>query len=180
MRESTKFQISPIIFILIIFLFGVLFSVALFFHGLTNLTERIEIANSRFLTSYQIRYEQIINLHEKARSFTITENDNPIFNETSVALLNYQSVVTSEEKVLAVINLEQKLSELTIFIYEKEALYSNSEIQNILQNISATDANFLDQKDLYNVDLLAYNSYLEKFPANLISKFYGLQAKSTL
>lgn len=163
-------MLNPLLIIGIIF---VVLAVYLWFtyNSLVVLRERIKEALSGIDVQLKRRTDLIPNLVETVKGYA--KHEKGVFEEVTKARTSLMGAKTPHQKAEANNMLQETLKSLFAVAENYPTLRASENFGKLQEDLSDTENKISYSRQFYNSNVLAYNSKIKMFPANLIAKQLG-------
>jgi len=121
----------------------------------------------------QRRADLIPNLVETVKGFA--KQEQTVFGDIARARSALLSAGTPSEKIAANQQLDSAIGRLLVIVENYPQLKSNENFLRLQDELAGTENRIAVERKRYNDALQDYNSYLLKFPNNLIAGFAGFK-----
>jgi len=121
----------------------------------------------------QRRADLIPNLVETVKG--IAQQEQTVFGDIARARSALLSAGTPSEKIAANQQLDSALGRLLVIVENYPQLKSNENFLRLQDELAGTENRIAVERKRYNDALQDYNTYLLKFPNNLIASFAGFK-----
>src|SRR5215467_6950467 len=133
--------------------------------------EAVKAAWSQVDIVLQRRADLIPNLVETVKGIALQEQT--VFGDIAKARSQLLSAGTPSEKIAANQQLDGALGRLLVVVENYPQLKSNENFLRLQDELAGTENRIAVERKRYNDALQDYNTYLLKFPNNLIAGFAG-------
>lgn len=160
--------------ILLLVLIGIVFlAVALgtTYNQLVTRSQAVDNQWAQVETQYQRRFDLIPNLVESVKGIFQQEKD--VFTAIAEARTRYSGATTVNDKAEAATQLETGLGRLLAVIENYPELKSSATVQQLMDELAGTENRVSVERKRYNDQVQAYNTYIKRFPTNLVAKVFG-------
>jgi LemA protein len=121
----------------------------------------------------QRRADLIPNLVETVKGFA--KQEQTVFGDIARARSALLSAGTPSEKIAANQQLDNAIGRLLVIVENYPQLKSNENFLRLQDELAGTENRIAVERKRYNDALQDYNTYLLKFPNNLIARFAGFK-----
>ena len=167
----SKGLIVIIVLILIaLVLFGQYVSVR---NTLVTKNEAVKAAWSQVDIVLQRRADLIPNLVETVKG--IAKQEQTVFGDIAKARSQLLSAGTPSEKIAANQQLDGALGRLLAIVENYPQLKSNENFLRLQDELAGTENRIAVERKRYNDALQDYNTYIQKFPANIFARWAGFK-----
>ena len=136
------------------------------YNRIQSLDEGVDSAWAQVETVLQRRYDLIPNLVETVKGFAAQEKE--VLTEVTELRSRWAAAGTPAEKAEAAGGLERALGCLLLVSERYPDLKSNQNFLALQSQLEGTENRISVERRRYNEALKAYNSYVRKFPQNLL------------
>lgn len=126
-------------------------------------------------TQYQRRFDLIPGLVESVRG--TMGNEQAVFGAIADARTHYANAKTTNDKVQAANQYEGSLARLMVVMENYPVLQSNQQVKALMDELAGTENRIAVSRDRFNNSVLEYNTYLKRFPTNVIAGMFGFQSR---
>ena len=140
---------------------------------MVTLNEQVKSNWAQIDVDLQRRSNLIPNLVETVKGYAAQEQT--VFDDIAKARTQYMSAQTPSDKMAAsnqLFGFEQKILALT---ENYPQLRSNENFLRLQDELAGTENRIAVQRNLYNDSLRAYNTYIGKFPNDLVASWAGFK-----
>jgi len=167
----SKTLIVIIVLALIAFLvFGQYVSVR---NTLVTKNEAVKAAWSQVDIVLQRRADLIPNLVETVKGYA--QQEQIVFGDIAKARSALLSAGTPSEKIAANRQLDGALGRLLVIVENYPQLKSNENFLRLQDELAGTENRIAVERKRYNDTLQDYNTYIQKFPANIFAAWAGFK-----
>src|SRR5206468_10803677 len=168
---SKALIVFVVLVLIALFLFGQYVSVR---NTLVSKNEAVKAAWSQVDIVLQRRADLIPNLVETVKGFA--KQEQTVFGDIARARSALLSAGTPAEKIAANQQLDGAIGRLLVIVENYPQLKSNENFLRLQDELAGTENRIAVERKRYNDALQDYNTYLLKFPNNLIAGFAGFKA----
>ncbi|MFT5591967.1 MAG: LemA protein [Oceanicoccus sp.] len=167
---------------------GAVLFVAMMFNRLVSLRNRHKNAFSQIDVQLQRRYDLIPNLVETAKGYAKHERETleaviTARNEASAILKGMQSA-KGQLDMSALNGAENALGGMMSKLFALSESYpdlkADTQFQQLMEELSSTENRISFSRQAFNDAVMAYNTYRESFPNNIIANAFSFQEASLL
>ena len=169
---------------------GAVLFVAMMFNRLVALRNRHKNAFSQIDVQLQRRYDLIPNLVETAKGYAKHERETleaviSARNEASAILKGLQAGNANGQLDVSALNgaedvLGGMMSKLFALSESYPDLKADAQFQQLMEELSSTENRISFARQAFNDAVMAYNTYRESFPSNIIANGFSFQAANLL
>ena len=169
---------------------GAVLFVAMLFNRLVALRNRHKNAFSQIDVQLQRRYDLIPNLVETAKGYAKHERETleaviSARNEASAILKGLQAGNANGQLDVSALNgaedvLGGMMSKLFALSESYPDLKADAQFQQLMEELSSTENRISFARQAFNDAVMAYNTYRESFPSNIIANGFSFQAANLL
>src|SRR5712671_1883797 len=142
-------------------------------NALVQKNESVKTAWSQVDIVLQRRADLIPNLVETVKG--IAKQEQTVFGDIAKARSSLLSAGTPSEKIAANQQLDSAIGRLLVIVENYPQLKSNENFLRLQDELAGTENRIAVERKRYNDALQDYNTYLLKFPNNLIARFAGFK-----
>src|SRR5256712_14098536 len=168
---SKALIVFVVLVLIALFLFGQYISVR---NTLVSKNEAVKAAWSQVDIVLQRRADLIPNLVETVKGYA--QQEETVFGDIARARSALLSAGTPAEKIAANQQLDGAIGRLLVIVENYPQLKSNENFLRLQDELAGTENRIAVERKRYNDALQDYNTYLLKFPNNLIAGFAGFKA----
>jgi len=158
---------------------GVLLLVVLFVAGYVRSTyndmvtqqEQIKTAWAQVENQLQRRYDLIPNLVETVKGYA--KQETTIFTAIADARARVGSAQTVPQKIAANNELSSALARLLVVVENYPVLKSSENFMRLQDELAGTENRLSVERMRYNETVLAYNTRVRRFPANMVASAFN-------
>src|SRR5437868_8390593 len=121
----------------------------------------------------QRRADLIPNLVETVKGFA--KQEQTVFGDIAKARSALLSAGTPSDKIAANNQLDGAIGRLLVVVENYPTLKSNENFMRLQDELAGTENRISDERKRYNDSIQDYNTYLLKFPNNVIAGFAGFK-----
>lgn len=167
---------------------GAVLFVAMMFNRLVSLRNRHKNAFSQIDVQLQRRYDLIPNLVETAKGYAKHERETleaviTARNEAS-AILKGMQASNGQLDVSALNGAENALGGMMSKLFALSESYpdlkADTQFQQLMEELSSTENRISFSRQAFNDAVMAYNTYRESFPSNVIANTFSFQEANLL
>jgi LemA protein len=140
---------------------------------LVTKNEAVKAAWSQVDIVLQRRADLIPNLVETVKG--IAKQEQTVFGDIAKARSQLLSAGTPSEKIAANQQLDGALGRLLAIVENYPQLKSNENFLRLQDELAGTENRIAVERKRYNDALLDYNTYVQKFPANIFARWAGFK-----
>ena len=140
---------------------------------LVTKNEAVKAAWSQVDIVLQRRADLIPNLVETVKG--IAKQEQTVFGDIAKARSQLLSAGTPSEKIAANQQLDGALGRLLAIVENYPHLKSNENFQRLQDELAGTENRIAVERKRYNDALQDYNTYVQKFPANIFARWAGFK-----
>ena len=140
---------------------------------LVTKNEAVKAAWSQVDIVLQRRADLIPNLVETVKG--IAKQEQTVFGDIAKARSQLLSAGTPSEKIAANQQLDGALGRLLAIAENYPQLKSNENFLRLQDELAGTENRIAVERKRYNDALLDYNTYVQKFPANIFARWAGFK-----
>jgi LemA protein len=159
--------IFVIIGIAVLFLLWAVFT----YNRLVVLRNRIDNAWSQIDVQLKRRYDLIPNLVETVKGYAAHEKE--VFEKVTQARASMASATTVAQQGEAQNQISQALKSLFAVAEAYPELKANENFMMLQEELSGTESKIAYARQFYNDTVMAYNTLIQSFPANMIAGPFG-------
>lgn len=169
---------------------GAVLFIAMMFNRLVALRNRHKNAFSQIDVQLQRRYDLIPNLVETAKGYAKHERETleaviSARNEASAILKGLQAGNANGQLDVSALNgaedvLGGMMSKLFALSESYPDLKADAQFQQLMEELSSTENRISFARQAFNDAVMAYNTYRESFPSNIIANGFSFQAANLL
>lgn len=169
---------------------GAVLFVTMMFNRLVALRNRHKNAFSQIDVQLQRRYDLIPNLVETAKGYAKHERETleaviSARNEASAILKGLQAGNANGQLDVSALNgaedvLGGMMSKLFALSESYPDLKADAQFQQLMEELSSTENRISFARQAFNDAVMAYNTYRESFPSNIIANGFSFQAANLL
>ncbi|HEY3298379.1 MAG TPA: LemA family protein [Armatimonadota bacterium] len=145
------------------------------YNRLVTLRNRIENAWSQIDVQLRRRYDLIPNLVETVKGYAAHEKG--IFEQVAAARSAMMSAGTVAEQGQAQNQITQALKSLFAVAEAYPDLKANQNFMMLQEELSGTESKIAYARQFYNDTVMAYNTLIQSFPANLLAGPMGFSER---
>jgi LemA protein len=157
------------------FVFLVVLWVIFTYNRLVTLRNRIQNAWSQIDVQLRRRYDLIPNLVETVKGYAAHEKE--VFENVAQARSAMMSASTVSEQGQAQNQITQALKSLFAVAEAYPDLKANQNFLMLQEELSGTESKIAYARQFYNDTVMAYNTLIQSFPANLLAGPMGFSEK---
>src|SRR3989440_1847910 len=164
---------------LIVFVVPVLIALCLFGqyvsvrNALVSKNEAVKAAWSQVDIVLQRRADLIPNLVETVKGYA--QQEQTVFGDIAKARSALLSAGTPAEKIAANQQLDGALGRLLAIVENYPQLKSNENFLRLQDELAGTENRIAVERKRYNDTLQDYNTYIQRFPANIFARWAGFK-----
>src|SRR6267154_2031508 len=162
--------VVAIILLVVLFAFGQYISVK---NTLVQKNEGVKAAWSQVDIVLQRRADLIPNLVETVKGFA--KQEQTVFGDIARARSALLSAGTPSEKIVANQQLDSAIGRLLVIVENYPQLKSNENFLRLQDELAGTENRIAVERKRYNDALQDYNTYVQKFPANIFARWAGFK-----
>ena len=140
---------------------------------LVTKNEAVKAAWSQVDIVLQRRADLIPNLVETVKG--IAKQEQTVFGDIAKARSQLLSAGTPSEKIAANQQLDGALGRLLAIVENYPQLKSNENFLRLQDELAGTENRIAVERKRYNDTLQDYNTYIQKFPANIFARWAGFK-----
>ena len=140
---------------------------------LVTKNEAVKAAWSQVNIVLQRRADLIPNLVETVKG--IAKQEQTVFGDIAKARSQLLSAGTPSEKIAANQQLDGALGRLLAIVENYPQLKSNENFLRLQDELAGTENRIAVERKRYNDALQDYNTYVQKFPANIFARWAGFK-----
>ena len=140
---------------------------------LVTKNEAVKAAWSQVDIVLQRRADLIPNLVETVKG--IAKQEQTVFGDIAKARSQLLSAGTPSEKIAANQQLDGALGRLLAIVENYPQLKSNENFLRLQDELAGTENRIAVERKRYNDNLQDYNTYIQKFPANIFASWAGFK-----
>ncbi|OLB21382.1 MAG: LemA family protein [Acidobacteriales bacterium 13_2_20CM_55_8] len=140
---------------------------------LVTKNEAVKAAWSQVDIVLQRRADLIPNLVETVKG--IAKQEQTVFGDIAKARSQLLSAGTPSEKIAANQQLDGALGRLLAIVENYPQLKSNENFLRLQDELAGTENRIAVERKRYNDALQDYNTYIQKFPANIFARWAGFK-----
>ena len=140
---------------------------------LVTKNEAVKAAWSQVDIVLQRRADLIPNLDETVKG--IAKQEQTVFGDIAKARSQLLSAGTPSEKIAANQQLDGALGRLLAIVENYPQLKSNENFLRLQDELAGTENRIAVERKRYNDALQDYNTYIQKFPANIFARWAGFK-----
>jgi len=140
---------------------------------LVTKNEAVKAAWSQVDIVLQRRADLIPNLVETVKG--IAKQEQTVFGDIAKARSQLLSAGTPSEKIAANQQLDGALGRLLAIVENYSQLKSNENFLRLQDELAGTENRIAVERKRYNDALQDYNTYIQKFPANIFARWAGFK-----
>ena len=140
---------------------------------LVTKNEAVKAAWSQVDIVLQRRADLIPNLVETVKG--IAKQEQTVFGDIAKARSQLLSAGTPSEKIAANQQLDGALGRLLAIVENYPQLKSNENFLRLQDELAGTENRIAIERKRYNDTLQDYNTYIQKFPANVFARWAGFK-----
>lgn len=169
---------------------GAVLFVVMMFNRLVTLRNRHKNAFSQIDVQLQRRYDLIPNLVETAKGYAKHERETleaviSARNEASAILKSLQGGNAKGQLDVSALNgaedvLGGMMSKLFALSESYPDLKADAQFQQLMEELSSTENRISFARQAFNDSVMAYNTYRESFPSNVIANAFSFQEANLL
>jgi LemA protein len=153
---------------------GILWVIAKY-NQLVTLRNRIENAWSQIDVQLRRRYDLIPNLVETVKGYATHEKE--VFERVSQARAAMTTVGSVAEQGQAQNQITQALKSLFAVAEAYPELKANQNFLMLQEELSGTESKIAYARQFHNDSVMAYNTLIQSFPANMLAGTFGFTEK---
>ena len=142
-------------------------------NALVTKNEAVKAAWSQVDIVLQRRADLIPNLVETVKG--IAKQEQTVFGDIAKARSQLLSAGTPSERIAANQQLDGALGRLLAIAENYPQLKSNENFLRLQDELAGTENRIAVERKRYNDALLDYNTYIQKFPANIFARWAGFK-----
>jgi LemA protein len=162
-----------VIIVLILIALAVLGQYVSVRNALVTKNEAVKAAWSQVDIVLQRRADLIPNLVETVKG--IAKQEQTVFGDIAKARSQLFSAGTPSEKIAANQQLDGALGRLLAIVENYPQLKSNENFLRLQDELAGTENRIAVERKRYNDNLQDYNTYIQKFPANIFARWAGFK-----
>ena len=140
---------------------------------LVTKNEAVKASWSQVDIVLQRRADLIPNLVETVKG--IAKQEQTVFGDIAKARSQLLSAGTPSEKIAANQQLDGALGRLLAIVENYPQLKSNENFLRLQDELAGTENRIAVERKRYNDNLQDYNTYIQKFPANIFARWAGFK-----
>lgn len=141
------------------------------YNRLVVLRNRIDNAWSQIDVQLRRRYDLIPNLVETVKGYAAHEKE--VFEKVTQARASMASASTVAEQGEAQNQITQALKSLFAVAEAYPELKANQNFMMLQEELAGTESKIAYARQFYNDTVMAYNTMIQSFPANLLAGAFG-------
>jgi LemA protein len=145
------------------------------YNRLVVLRNRIENAWSQIDVQLRRRYDLIPNLVETVKGYAAHEKE--VFEKVTEARASMASATTVAEQGAAQNQITQALKSLFAVAEAYPDLKANQNFMMLQEELSGTEGKIAYARQFYNDTVMAYNTLIQSFPANVLAGSFGFNQR---
>jgi LemA protein len=145
-------------------------------NGFVTKSQNVDAKFSIIDTNLQRRFDLIPNLVSTVKGLTKQEQE--VFGTIAEARSHYAGATTTDAKAQAAGQFESALGRLLVITENYPALRSSEAFQTLMAQLEGTENRIAVSRKDYNDAVQDYNTTVVRFPANIVAKIFGYQAKT--
>jgi LemA protein len=153
--------------VLVLLGLGAVFS----YNRMVTLKEGIPAAWAQVENVLQRRFDLIPNLVATVKGYAKHERE--LLSELTKLRSQWGAAKTPDEKRQAATGLEGALSRLMVVVENYPNLKANEGFLRLQDELAGTENRIAVERMRYNEMVRSYNTYVKRFPTNLIAKMFG-------
>src|SRR6267142_1291413 len=162
--------IVALLLLVVLFAFGQYVSVK---NTLVAKNEAVKAAWSQVDIVLQRRADLIPNLVETVKGYA--KQEQTVFGDIAKARSALLSAGTPQEKIAANNQLDGAIGRLLLIVENYPQLKSNENFLRLQDELAGTENRIAVERKRYNDALQDYNTYIQKFPANIFARWAGFK-----
>lgn len=143
------------------------------YNSIVTLNENVSTAWSQVENVLQRRLDLIPNLVNTVKGYAAHEKD--VFIQVTEARSKVGGATTKDDKIDANNQLTQALSKLMLVVERYPDLKANQNFLALQDELAGTENRIAVERKRYNDAVREYNTYVRRFPANIIAGMFGYQ-----
>jgi LemA protein len=143
------------------------------YNRLVSLREGIPAAWAQVENVLQRRYDLIPNLVSTVKGYAKHERE--LLTELTKARSQWGAAKTSADKLKAANSIEGALSRLLVVVENYPNLKANENFLRLQDELAGTENRVAVERMRYNEMVRSYNTYVKRFPTNLIARHFGFE-----
>ena len=167
---SKSLTVIIVLILIALAIFGQYVSVR---NTLVTKNEAVKAAWSQVDIVLQRRADLIPNLVETVKG--IAKQEQTVFGDIAKARSQLLSAGTPSEKIAANQQLDGALGRLLAIVENYPQLKSNENFLRLQDELAGTENRIAVERKRYNDALQDYNTYIQKFPANIFARWAGFK-----
>jgi LemA protein len=161
---------TAVLVVIAIVVLGVLW-VIVKYNQLVGLRNRIENAWSQIDVQLKRRYDLIPNLVESVKGYAAHEKE--VFEKVTEARSAGMNATTPQQQGEAENMITGTLKSLFAVAEAYPELKANENFKMLQEELSGTESKIAYSRQFYNDNVMAYNTLIQSFPANIIASNFG-------
>ncbi len=143
------------------------------YNDMVSQQERIKTAWAQVENQLQRRYDLIPNLVETVKGYA--KQETTIFTAIADARARIGSAQTVPQKIAANNELSSALARLLVIVERYPELRSSENFMRLQDELAGTENRLSVERMRYNEIVLAYNTRVRQFPANLVASAFNFE-----
>ena len=156
--------------VLVLLALGAVFS----YNRMVTLREGIPAAWAQVENVLQRRFDLIPNLVATVKGYAKHERE--LLTEVTKLRSQWGAAKTPDDRRKAGSELEGALSRLMVVMENYPALKANENFLRMQDELAGTENRIAVERMRYNEMVRSYNTYVKRFPSNLIANMFGFKA----
>lgn len=146
------------------------------YNHLVTANEKVNNQWAQVEAQYQRRFDLIPNLVNAVKGAMSQEQK--VFGDLAAARANYAGAKNPNEKAAAATQLEGSLSRLLMVMENYPQLKSMDTVQTLMVQLEGTENRISVERQRYNNEVRDFNTYIKRFPNNLIAGQFGFNERN--
>lgn len=163
--------LNALLFVILGVVFVVLVWIVYTYNRLVVLRNRIDNAWSQVDVQLRRRYDLIPNLVETVKGYAAHEKT--VFENVTRARASMASAASVEEQGQAQNMITQALKSLFAVAENYPDLKANQNFLQLQEELAGTESKIAYARQFYNDTVMAYNTFIQSFPASIIARSFG-------
>jgi LemA protein len=143
------------------------------YNQIVTRNEQIDGAWAQVETDLQRRYDLIPNLVNTVKGYAAHEKG--VLEEVARLRSQWGNAKTTDQKALAASAMEGVLARLLVVAERYPELKANQNFMALQDELAGTENRIAVSRRRYNEAVQNYNTFIRRFPANMIAGFHGFE-----